>query len=42
MIRNMMMKMEQKDKISVTVDEHDTTKKVKNLQLHVLYICNRK
>jgi len=36
MIRNTMMKMEQNDKISVTVDEHDTTNKVINLQLHVL------
>jgi len=34
--------MEQKDKISVPVDEHDTTNKDINLQLHVLYICNRK
>jgi len=37
-----MMKMEQKDKISVSVDEHDTTNKSINSQLHVSYIFNRK
>jgi hypothetical protein len=42
MTRNMMMKIEQKDKISFTVDEHATTNKVINLQLHVLYIFNQK